>query len=252
MLPLTDLTVCEGDIAQLEVRFSQENVEGTWMKNGQAVSPSDRVHIVIDKQVHKLLLENVSTEDAASYSFVVPAQDISTSGKLSIQSKCVCYYCHFLSEAPRSLTSTPVPAAIDIVVPLKDLSTIEGTKAVLEAKISAQDISSVKWYHNNKQVTPSDRIQTVAKGAKQRLVFSRTHGSDQGQYKLVVGKVDTSCTLTVESKSCFQFFLQVLLSAFVETVLPLYRGPHCETHGGQSVLRVPEGHLQGGSFPRWN
>lgn len=87
MQPLTDLTVCEGDIAQLEVRFSQENVEGTWMKNGQAISASDRVHIVIDKQVHKLLLENVTRDDAASYSFVVPAQDISTSCKLGVQSK---------------------------------------------------------------------------------------------------------------------------------------------------------------------
>lgn len=96
MLPLSDFTVCEGDIAQLEVRFSQEHVEGTWMKNGQAVSPSDRVHIVIDKQVHKLLLENVSTEDAASYSFVVPAQDISTSCKLSVQSNCGGSCCHFL------------------------------------------------------------------------------------------------------------------------------------------------------------
>lgn len=87
MHPLTDLTVCEGDIAQLEVRFSQENVEGTWMKNGQAISASDRVHIVIDKLVHKLLVENVTRDDAASYSFVVPAQDISTSGKLHVQSK---------------------------------------------------------------------------------------------------------------------------------------------------------------------
>lgn len=87
MQPLADVTVCEGDIAQLEVRFSQENVEGTWLKNGQAISSSERVHIVIDKQIHKLLLENVSIEDAASYSFVVPAQDISTSGKLSVQSE---------------------------------------------------------------------------------------------------------------------------------------------------------------------
>lgn len=87
MQPLTDLIVCEGDIAQLEVRFSQENVEGTWMKNGQAISASERIHIVIDKMVHKLLVENISTEDAALYSFVVPAQDISTSGKLSVQSK---------------------------------------------------------------------------------------------------------------------------------------------------------------------
>ena len=87
MQPLTDLTVCEGDIAQLEVKFSQENVEGTWMKNGQAISASDRIHIVIDKLLHKLLVENVSREDAASYSFVVPTQDISTSGKINVQSK---------------------------------------------------------------------------------------------------------------------------------------------------------------------
>lgn len=87
MQPLADVTVCEGDIAQLEIRFSQENVEGTWLKNGQAISASERLHIVIDKQVHKLLLENVSTDDAASYSFVVPAQDISTSCKLGVQSK---------------------------------------------------------------------------------------------------------------------------------------------------------------------
>lgn len=89
------------------------------------------------------------------------------------------------------------------MVPLKDVSSIEGTKAVLEAKISAQDITSVKWYHNDKLLMPSERFQMVAKGSKQRLVFSRTYASDEGQYKLVVGKVDTSCSLTVESKTDF-------------------------------------------------
>lgn len=87
MQPLGDLMVCEGDIAQLEVKFSQENIEGTWMKNDQVLSASDSVHMVIDKLVHKLLLENVTRDDAAVYSFVVPAQDISSSGKLSVQSK---------------------------------------------------------------------------------------------------------------------------------------------------------------------
>lgn len=84
---LSDLTICEGDIAQLEVRFSQENVEGTWLKNGQPISATDRIHIVIDKLVHKLLIENVTKEDAGMYSFNVPAHGISTAGKLSVQSK---------------------------------------------------------------------------------------------------------------------------------------------------------------------
>lgn len=86
MQGLSDLTVCEGDIAQLEVRFSQENVEGSWMKNGQPIFSSDRIHIIIDKHVHKLLVENVNRDDAGIYSFVVPIQDISTTGKLTVQS----------------------------------------------------------------------------------------------------------------------------------------------------------------------
>lgn len=86
MQGLSDLTICEGDIAQLEVRFSQENVEGSWLKNGQAISASDKIHMVIDKVTHKLLIEDASKDDAGMYSFVVPAQDISTKGKLTIQS----------------------------------------------------------------------------------------------------------------------------------------------------------------------
>lgn len=85
--PLTDLTVCEGDIAQLEVKFSQENIEGSWKKNGQPVTASDRVHIVIDKQVHKLLIEDATKDDFGSYSFVASEHDITTTAKLIIQSR---------------------------------------------------------------------------------------------------------------------------------------------------------------------
>ncbi|KAM9804801.1 titin-like [Neosynchiropus ocellatus] len=172
--PLTDLTVCEGDIAQLEVKFSQENVEGTWMKNGQPVSASGRVHVVIDKQVHKLLIEDTIKDDQGPYSFVVPAQEISTSAKLTVQT-------------------------IGVLSPLKDTSAVEGTKAVLEAKISAQDISSVKWFHDEQLLVPTDRVQTVAKGAKQRLVFTRTYASDEGRYKLLVGRAETACQLSVQT-----------------------------------------------------
>lgn len=91
MTPLTDLTVCEGDIAQFEVKFSQENVEGTWKKNGQPVTASNRVHIVIDKLIHKLLIEDTIKDDFGTYSFVVPDHDISTSAKLNVQSRLLGY-----------------------------------------------------------------------------------------------------------------------------------------------------------------
>lgn len=87
MQPLCDMTVCEGEIAQMEVKFSQENVEGVWMKHGRPIEASNRVHTVIDKQLHKLLIEDTNKDDSGVYSFQVPAQEISTSAKLLIQSK---------------------------------------------------------------------------------------------------------------------------------------------------------------------
>uniref|UniRef100_A0A8D2DK51 Titin n=1 Tax=Sciurus vulgaris TaxID=55149 RepID=A0A8D2DK51_SCIVU len=170
---LSDQKVCEGDIVQLEVKVSLENVEGVWMKDGQEVQHSDRVHIVIDKQSHMLLIEDMTKEDAGNYSFIIPSLGLSTSGHVSVYS-------------------------VDVITPLKDVNVIEGTKAVLECKVSVPDVTSVKWYVNDEQIKPDDRVQAIVKGTKQRLVINRTHASDEGPYKLMVGRVETSCNLSVE------------------------------------------------------
>ncbi|XP_060033624.1 titin isoform X1 [Erinaceus europaeus] len=170
---LSDQKVCESDIVQLEVKVSLENVEGVWMKDGQEVQPSDRVHIVIDKQSHMLLIEDMTKEDAGNYSFTIPALALSTSGRVSVYS-------------------------VAVITPLKDVTVIEGTKAVLECKVSVPDVASVKWYLNDEQIKSDDRVQPIIKGTKQRLVINRTYASDEGPYKLMVGKVETSCNLSVE------------------------------------------------------
>ncbi|XP_077175698.1 titin isoform X6 [Paroedura picta] len=170
---LADQKVCEGDIVQLEVKLSQENVDGVWMKDGVEIQPSDRIHIVIDKQSHMLLVEDVTKEDSGAYSFNIPSLLLTTMGRVTVYS-------------------------VDVVVPLKDVHAIEGTKAILECKISVPDVSSSKWYLNDEQIKPDERIQVISKGAKQRLVFTRTFASDSGHCKLAVGKVETSCNLTIE------------------------------------------------------
>ncbi|NXG82258.1 TITIN protein, partial [Stercorarius parasiticus] len=170
---LTDQKVCEGDIVQLEVKVSLENVEGVWMKDGHEIQSSDRIHIVLDKQSHMLLIEDATKEDTGNYSFSVPGLELSTTGRITVYS-------------------------VEIVVPLKDVHVVEGTKATLECKVSAPDVSSSKWYLNDRQIKPDERVQAVCKGNKQRLVLTRTHASDEGRYKLMVGKVETSCNVTVE------------------------------------------------------
>ncbi|XP_036900257.1 titin isoform X1 [Sturnira hondurensis] len=170
---LSDQKVCEGDIVQLEVKVSLENVEGVWMKDGQEVQPSDRVHIVIDKQSHMLLIEDMTKEDAGNYSFTIPSLGLSTTGRVSVYS-------------------------VEVITPLKDVNVLEGTKAILECKVSVPDVTSVKWYLNDEQIKTDDRIQAIVKGTKQRLVINRTHASDEGPYTLMVGRVETSCNLSVE------------------------------------------------------
>lgn len=128
--------------------------------------------------------------------------------------------------------------------PLTDVTAVEGTKAVIETKISAADVTSVKWFHNDKLVMPSERIQMLAKGSKQHLVFHRTFATDEGTYKLCVGKADSSCKLTIESK----LFLPIVLnvdSNYIDTdpiqrVLLFYRNSHHQAYGGSSLHRDPE------------
>jgi titin len=91
-------------------------------------------------------------------------------------------------------------AGVDVITPLKDVNVIEGTRAVLECKVSVPDVTSIKWYLNDEQIKPDDRVQAIVKGTKQRLVINRTHASDEGPYSLMVGRVETSCNLSVESK----------------------------------------------------
>lgn len=72
---------------QLEVKLSQENVDGVWMKDAVEIQPSDRVHIVIDKQSHMLLVEDVTKEDSGVYSFNIPSLVLSTTGRVTVYSK---------------------------------------------------------------------------------------------------------------------------------------------------------------------
>ncbi|KAJ8255364.1 hypothetical protein GJAV_G00204040 [Gymnothorax javanicus] len=168
---LENIEVPETYSGEFECVVSREDAEGTWYFKDKEITPSNKYVISSRRGRHTLTVKDVKKADQGKYTFVIG--ELKTVGSLYMK-------------------------GIGITTPLKDVSAVEGTKAVLEAKISAADISSVKWYHNDKLVVPSERVQVITKGSKQRLVFNRTFASDQGQYKLTVGRVDSSCRLTVE------------------------------------------------------
>lgn len=103
---------------------------------------------------------------------------------------------------------------------------------MLEAKISVQDIGSVKWYRNDTPLTASERVQMVVKGAKQRLVLTRTHASDEGHYKLMVGRADTSCRLSVQSKSNCGSAFSAVLETYGAACRPAVQSWRLQNRGG--------------------
>eukprot|EP00061_Rhincodon_typus_P013584 g40042.t1 len=168
---LADLEVPELFSGELECAVSNEDAEGKWYKGDVEIQPSSKYYISSRRGRHTLTVKDVIKEDQGRYSFVVEGKKTSCNLKMK---------------------------PIDIVIPLKDVTVIEGTKAVLECKVSVAHITSVKWYFNDQPIQLGDRIQAIAKGAKQRLVISKSFASDEGCYKLVIGKTETSCNLSIE------------------------------------------------------
>uniref|UniRef100_A0AAQ6I8C5 Ig-like domain-containing protein n=1 Tax=Anabas testudineus TaxID=64144 RepID=A0AAQ6I8C5_ANATE len=179
--------VLEGDIARFRCRVTGYPApKVNWYLNGQLIRKSKRYRLRYDG-IYYLEITEIKSYDSGEVKVVADNNMGSAEHtvKLEIQQK---------EDFRTHLRRAPDLEDVDG----KEKDTM-GTKAVLEAKISAQDISSVKWYHDDQLLTPSDRVQMVAKGAKQRLVFNRTYASDEGQYKLVVGRADTSCRFSVQS-----------------------------------------------------
>ncbi|MCJ8732911.1 hypothetical protein PDJAM_G00216350 [Pangasius djambal] len=171
MQGLSDLTICEGDIAQLEVRFSQENVEGTWMKNGQAISATDRIHIVIDKLNYKLLIEDTNKDDTGMYSFVVPNQDISTTGKLIVQE-------------------------ISIVKHMEDCVCTETQNVTFEVEVSHPGIDAL-WTCKNQPLKAGPKYKIESKGTHYSLTVLIAMKDEEGEYTFAAGEKTSTAKLIV-------------------------------------------------------
>nr|XP_032802312.1 titin-like isoform X1 [Petromyzon marinus] len=173
---LGDTAACEGEAVQLEVRFLQEAVEGVWCRDGHELTPGGRISFCSRKQSHLLCVDNASLADSGEYSFEVPKLQFVTSGRLTVQ-------------------------RVEVARELQDQDVLEGTRVVLEAKLSIADVQSRVWLRDGEPLSLGDRVQPVVKGTKQRLVFSRVFASDTGEYTLQAGNAFTSCVLDVRDVS---------------------------------------------------
>ncbi|XP_015240505.1 PREDICTED: myosin-binding protein C, cardiac-type isoform X4 [Cyprinodon variegatus] len=80
---IADLTVKAKDQAVFKCEVSDENVRGTWYKNGVEVKPDARTNISHIGRIHKLTIDDVNPEDEGDYTFVPDGHAFNLSAKLN-------------------------------------------------------------------------------------------------------------------------------------------------------------------------
>ena len=83
--PLSDVQSFEKEGATLECELSKPDKSVKWMKNGKPVRETNKIKIVTDGPVHKLILSDVTLKEEGKYTCV--SDDVSTSATLTVGGK---------------------------------------------------------------------------------------------------------------------------------------------------------------------
>ena len=82
--PLKDIKDKESGTVTLECELSKPNATVTWLKDGEEIKPDDEhIKAVVDEYTHKLVMSDITLDDAAKYSCVV--DDVSTEATLTVE-----------------------------------------------------------------------------------------------------------------------------------------------------------------------
>ncbi|XP_035483789.1 myosin-binding protein C, cardiac-type isoform X5 [Scophthalmus maximus] len=145
---IADLTVKAKDQAVFKCEVSDENVRGTWYKNGVQVKPDARINITHIGRNHKLTIDEVKPEDEGDYTFVPDGYAFNLSAKLNFLEVKIDY-------VPRQ---DPPKIHLDCMGRTSDstIVVVAGNKLRLDVPITGDPAPTVVWTKGEKasSVTP--------------------------------------------------------------------------------------------------
>ncbi|XP_075172031.1 obscurin isoform X19 [Anomaloglossus baeobatrachus] len=171
---LRDVDVREKDSATFELALSHEGVEGSWIKDGVKIKPSESCKIIVNGKMHGLVLSIIKREDAGSVTF--KSEGIQTSAKLTVK------------EPP-----------VQITHPLQDLTVEERDKVTLECEVSRAS-AEVTWLKDGFELRPSKKITIISQSNKRNLTIHKCEHDDTGTYVCDAGDHKSSAQLTVRAR----------------------------------------------------
>ncbi|XP_070700635.1 obscurin [Pempheris klunzingeri] len=171
---LTETKAHETETVTLEVELSQDDVEGSWTRDGAKLKSGANCRITSLGKKHALTLSNLKKEDAGTIAF--QAEGVHTSGKLIV-------------TEPPAMISKPI---MDVSVPDKD-------KVTFECEVSRTN-ADVKWFKDDVELKPGKNFGIHCLGRKRTLVINKCTPEDAGSYICRTTDDNTSAKLTVHAR----------------------------------------------------
>uniref|UniRef100_A0A8C7YTD5 Myosin binding protein C3 n=1 Tax=Oryzias sinensis TaxID=183150 RepID=A0A8C7YTD5_9TELE len=184
---IADLTVKAKDQAVFKCEVSDENVRGTWYKNGVEVKPDPRINISHIGRIHKLTIDEVKPEDEGDYTFVPDGYAFNLSAKLNfIEVK--------IDFVPRQ---DPPKIHLDCVGRTAEstIVVVAGNKLRLDVPITGDPAPTVIW-------TKREKVNRQCHQPKMQWVrsdqMSLTNVISEGDGRVRVETTTGHCIFTIE------------------------------------------------------
>ncbi|KAI4471482.1 immunoglobulin i-set domain [Holotrichia oblita] len=165
--PLKDVITDEDQELKIEVPFTGNPIPSVeWFKDGQPVTPSDRILLTCDGRKVGLLIDKARPSDAGQYSVTI----LNPLGKDTTQAKAIVHKVY----APPKFTQK-----------FTDLQQLPSRDAKFLARVSGVPQPEVKWYKDGKPLHDTDKYRIKRDGDVCCLYVNNSDEADQGVYKAV-------------------------------------------------------------------
>ncbi|XP_072536379.1 obscurin isoform X3 [Salminus brasiliensis] len=171
---LQDVSSATGEDAIFSCELSQPGLEVSWFKDGKSIRRSQKYEIIVEHEIVKLIVHNVSAKDSGEYSCEV-AGGLTSKAKLEIKE--------------------PV---IKIINELKDITAEEKDTITFECE-TTQAITKVNWLKGVKEIKAGRKYQITQKGTVLILTVKDLDQTDSDTYTCDIGTAKCTATLTVQA-----------------------------------------------------
>ncbi|XP_074757193.1 obscurin isoform X8 [Athene noctua] len=170
---LTDEEATEGKSVSLHCELNKAAANVEWKKGFKTLKSSDKYKMKRDGAVAELIIRNLDTTDAGTYS-------------------CVCGD----QQTMAVLTVHALPAFFK--EGLKNREATDGATATLHCELSKVGVL-VEWKKGDKTLKPSDKYRMRQEDTAAELLIRDLEVEDTGEYTCVCGDQKTSAVLTVHA-----------------------------------------------------